>query len=210
MNPALLKFGVPAMGVAGSSAVGYGIYSHISKQEKTLRDLLHGVPLIVDSQSKSWEAVFEDLKAEDSDLILSLSSIDSTISKTSTNIQAAPILNKWCNTSLNKKVGVSNREKLLSQIKKWCVIQPATVSEKLKSQGLNMISGSWNTKYDSLKDSIFEEIKDKVSDFTQKTDSDKGGKALQAWCEEKAKVGTHTEGASQVFRNVKDRCTSAQ
>ncbi|AEW45591.1 hypothetical protein MHC_03655 [Mycoplasma haemocanis str. Illinois] len=213
MGTTLLKIGVPVMGIAGSSTIGYGVYSHISNnsnREKTLRDLLTKTNLISDSQSKSWEAIFEDLKAEDTELIHALSSINSSISKSSTNVQAAPVLNQWCNTALNKKSGVPDQEKLLSQIKKWCVIQPLTVSEKLKNIGLNMISGSWNDKYDSLKDSIFSEIKSKVNDFTEKTDKTKGGQALQKWCEEKVGMGTHEEGASQIFKNVKDRCTSAQ
>ncbi|AEG73200.1 hypothetical protein HF1_08640 [Mycoplasma haemofelis str. Langford 1] len=207
MSSTLLKFGLPAMGAVGSAGIGYGVYSHTSKQNRTLRDLVEGVSLISDSRSKNWETIFEDLKNSDEDLVQVLSSINPKISKTSKNVEAAPILNGWCEKTLNLKEGVANQSDLLSKIKKWCVVQPLTISDKLKDKNLSVISSGWEDKYEKLKESIFDEIKSKGESFTSKDDKTKGGTALQKWCTESIGKGTHEEDASKLFTKVKDRCT---
>ncbi|AEG73148.1 hypothetical protein MHF_0890 [Mycoplasma haemofelis Ohio2] len=209
MNPNLLKFGLPTIGAAGAGSVGYGVYSHISNKDGTLRDWISEVSLIEDPQSKNWETVFEDLKAEDTELISALSSINSSITKTSKNVDAAPVLREWCNTTLNKKDTVANKADLLLKIKKWCVSQPLTLSEKLQNENKSLLSSGWDTQYGKLKDSIFEDIKDKGENFNSKDDTTKGGQALQKWCQENVEKGTHEEGAAELFKKVRDRCTSS-
>ncbi|AEW45562.1 hypothetical protein MHC_03510 [Mycoplasma haemocanis str. Illinois] len=209
MSSTLLKFGLPLVGVVGSASIGYGIYSHTSKQDKTLRNLVTNTSLISDSSSKNWETIFEELKNSDEDLIRALNTIDPKISKTSRNVEAAPILSRWCENTLNLKEGVANQSDLLEKIKKWCIVQPMTISDKLKNKNLNVISSGWDGQYEKLKDSIFDEIKEKGESFTNKDDKEKGGKALQSWCTESIGKGTHEEDASKLFEKVKTRCTGS-
>nr|WP_052663333.1 hypothetical protein [Mycoplasma haemofelis] len=202
MSSLMTKFAAGAIGSSAVAGSGYGLYKMHDKGE-TLKSLLASTPLA--SSIDSYKTTFEFTKKTDTELIAMLKGKKSSVSDSSSNEDAAPLIEEWCKENIDKKVGIPDQDEILRKIKKWCVAQPSTIEGMLKKP---ILSTGWNDKYEGMKDQVFNDIKSTEFTDSHKEQKDKGGPALQKWCEAQVKSETHKAGASELFKKVETRCTN--
>ncbi|OAL10507.1 hypothetical protein A6V39_00385 [Candidatus Mycoplasma haematobovis] len=218
-----VKSAAGLIGIGGTGVAIQQVYKSLTttdnkddteNKEKTIADRLTNQKINLIKSEEGYQLAFKELK-KTPEFIAAIKNSENNVTDKSSLSEGGNAVKSWCNKNLIAPLSQDGVDDLIEKVKDYCLDRPATIVEKLKQQGKQLVT-QWKERLTSLKTTddatkLQQElavINPKVVALDKPTEEE-ASQALKTWCDNKSTTKIIEDANDEIFGKVEKRCFEA-